>query len=54
MAKQYQKVKMPEPRILKPHPGMARKDKRKILFNSCPCGSGLKFKNCCFKNGNRT
>ena len=42
----YQKVEVPEPRVLIPHPGINRKDRRKVLFDECPCGSGKKFKNC--------
>jgi len=42
----YQKMDMAEPRVIRPHPGTNRKDRRKLLFSECPCGSGKKFKNC--------
>lgn len=45
----YQKVEIPKPKIIESAVAMNRKDKRKILFNDCSCGSDKKFKNCCFR-----
>lgn len=42
----YSKAKLPEPKVLIVPKGVNRKDRRKLLLGTCPCGSGKRYYKC--------